>query len=96
MQQKASFEQRYSTTQRDLGEANGTVQSLNEDNLLMSRQLGEARTGISNLRNRLDESETEAKQAKVQLSTQVGWQCLDCAARKEDRGQHHRSDHNGS
>ena len=74
MQQRSSFEQRYSTTQRDLGEANGTIQSLNEENLLMTRQLGEARTGISNLRNRLEESETEVRQAKVQLSTQVGWQ----------------------
>ena len=72
MQQKASFEQRYSTTQRDLGEANGILRSLNEENLLMTRQLGEARTGISNLRNRLDERETEAKQAKVQMSIQVG------------------------
>ena len=96
MQQKASFEQRYSTTQRDLGEANGTIQSLNEENLLMTRQLGEARTGISNLRNRLDESETEAKQAKVQLSIQVGWQTLECAAEKEDRSLYHCIEHCGS
>lgn len=85
MQQKASFEQRYSTTQRDLGEANGTIQSLNEENLVMTRQLGQARTGISNLRNRLDE-----------MSIQVAGLDLNVLLRQENRGQHHRVEHCGS
>ena len=68
---------------RDTEEAADALKSkfelTDEEKIQAQKQLVDARTGIRNLRNRLDESESDLKRTRVQSSLQV---CSSCASVK--------------
>ena len=74
----ASVQSQLSDTERHLADSEEIAASLkslyevtDQDKTEAQKQLTDARTGIRNLRNRLDESESELKKTRVQSSLQV-------------------------
>ena len=74
----AAVQSQLSDTERHLADSEEIAASLknmfevtDQDKTEAQKQLTDARTGIRNLRNRLDESESELKKTRVQSSLQV-------------------------